>query len=288
MEEARKVQEVFPATPTIEGAGVHLKRAFGFHQVPKLDPFLLLDEFHSSDPADYSAGFPWHPHRGIETVTYMLRGVMEHRDSMGNGGAVGPGDVQWMTAGSGIIHQEMPRGEGELWGLQLWTNLPADHKMMVPRYQEVKAMDIPAVDMPDGTRIRIISGQVAGVIGPVRDIVTAPEYLDVSMTAGSTFQWPTPTTHTVFAYVLEGRAEFGDESPPTVDAEQAALFGAGGKVALNAGDEPLRFLLISARPLGEPVAWEGPVVMNRPEELRQAFQEYRDGTFIKRGAVGQS
>jgi redox-sensitive bicupin YhaK (pirin superfamily) len=211
--EIRKVQEVLRARPTIEGAGVHLKRVFGHQQVPRFDPFLLLDDFHSEDPADYLAGFPWHPHRGMETITYVLHGVIEHQDSMGNRGLISSGDVQWMTAGSGIIHQEMPRGEeslslrGEaadgrlLWGLQLWANLPADHKMMAPRYQEIRSAHIPHVELDGGVLVRVICGEVAGVRGPVQDIVTEPEYLDVSVPVGSSFRRKVPRSHNVFAYI---------------------------------------------------------------------------------------
>ncbi|MFH0916065.1 MAG: pirin family protein [bacterium] len=296
MNETRAVGEVFPARPTLEGAGVRLKRVFGFNEVPKLDPFLLLDDFHSDDPADYLAGFPWHPHRGIETITYILHGRVEHGDSMGNSGVIGPGDVQWMTAGSGIIHQEMPGssaagggstapggGSTLLWGFQLWANLPATSKMMDPRYQEVKNSQIPRVDLMGGAVARVICGSVNGVTGPVRDIMTDPEYLDISVPAGARFVHPVRRGHTVFAYVLEGTGDFGEGRAETVGRERALLFGEGDQAVVATAREPVRFLLVSGRPLNEPVAWRGPIVMNTEAELRLAFQEYQDGTFIKHG-----
>ena len=300
MNEIRAVKKVLPARPTLEGAGVRLRRAFGFSEAPELDPFLLLDDFHSDDPADYLAGFPWHPHRGMETITYILHGRVEHGDSLGNSGVIGPGDVQWMTAGSGIIHQEMPRTESSvagsrgdaaesgstlLWGFQLWANLPAAHKMMDPRYQEVKSSEIPTVDLGGGVVARVICGVVAGVAGPVRDIMTDPEYLDISLQAGSRLARAVPRGRTVFAYVIEGTGEFGEEGAAKVGRENAVLFGDGDQVVVAAGRQPTRLLLVSGRPLGEPVAWRGPIVMNTEQELRVAFQEYQDGTFVKRGSV---
>jgi redox-sensitive bicupin YhaK (pirin superfamily) len=294
----RSVREILQAKPTIEGAGVHLKRVFGHQQVPRFDPFLLLDDFHSDVPADYIAGFPWHPHRGIETITYMLHGVIEHGDSMGNRGVIGAGDVQWMTAGSGIIHQEMPRGEqagsgagtearGDrlLWGLQLWANLPADHKMMAPRYQEIRSADIPQVEMEGGILVRVICGGVGAIQGPVQDVIIEPEYLDVSVPPGSAFRRRAPRSHNVFAYVIAGNGFFYPEGSAVVGGESVVLFGEGDEIMVTCGDEPLRFLLISGRPLGEPVAWEGPIVMNTRDELQQAFREYHDGTFIKADAA---
>jgi len=296
MPDIRKVHEVLRAQPTIEGAGVRLKRAFGHQQAPRFDPFLLLDDFHSDDPADYLAGFPWHPHRGIETITYVLHGEIAHGDSMGNRGVIGTGDVQWMTAGSGIIHQEMPRGEAAgsgagagdrrlLWGMQLWANLPADRKMMAPRYQGITAAEIPLVEMDGGVLVRVICGEVAGVLGPVQGIVTEPEYLDVSVPSGSTFQRPVQRAHSVFAYVIAGNGTFSPESPAVIGPENVILFDEGDEVAVTGGDGPLRFLLISGRPLLEPVAWEGPIVMNTRDELQQAFREYYDGTFVKADAA---
>jgi redox-sensitive bicupin YhaK (pirin superfamily) len=284
----RAVKASWRSKPTIEGAGVHLNRAFGFAEVPQLDPFLLLDVFHSDDPAAYKAGFPWHPHRGIETITYMLDGEVEHGDSMGNRGLIAAGDVQWMTAGSGIIHQEMPRGSrtGEMWGCQLWANLPARDKMMAPRYQEIRSIDVPTVTTPDGATVRVVAGLVDGVQGPVRDIVTDPEYLDVSLPAGRSFTHGVKRGHTVFACVLEGEGYFA--GPP--DAAGARPSGEGTLVLYAPGDAvvvatdrgPVRFLLVSGMPLGEPVAWRGPVVMNTQDELRTAFREFEAGTFVKR------
>lgn len=282
MEDARTIRRTAKSQPTIEGAGVHLRRAFGFSEAPGLDPFLLLDDFRADDPRHYLQGFPWHPHRGIETITYVLDGQVEHGDSMGNQGAIGPGDVQWMTAGSGIIHQEMPKGDatGRMGGFQLWANLPAAHKMMAPRYREVKSRQIPAIATSGGAVVRVICGAVEGTRGPVQDIVTDPEYLDVTVPAGAAFAHPTRPGHTVLAYVIAGEVRFGQTRTP-VDTETLVLFADGERVTASAGDEPARFLLLCGKPIGEPVAWRGPIVMNTPEELRLAFAEYRDGTFIK-------
>jgi redox-sensitive bicupin YhaK (pirin superfamily) len=297
----RKIKTVVMARPTLEGAGVHLKRAFGFSHVPRLDPFLLLDDFHSSNPRDYLKGFPWHPHRGIETITYVLYGRVEHGDSMGNKGVIGPGDVQWMTAGSGIIHQEMPKGQkdGTMWGFQLWSNLPASHKMMDPRYREVKSNDIPEVTLENGSRVKIICGEVNGAGGPVRDIVTDPEYLDVTVPAKSSFVRNIKRGHTVFAYVIEGNGYFDQRRDPyafevegsnyfdiergsMIYPESLVLFDDGDQLRIDAGNDKVRFLLVSGKPIREPVAWYGPIVMNTQEELRIAFEEYENGTFIKR------
>jgi redox-sensitive bicupin YhaK (pirin superfamily) len=277
-----------------------LRRAFGFDEVPLFDPFLLLDDFRSDRPADYIKGFPWHPHRGIETITYVLDGTVEHGDSMGNQGVIRGGEVQWMTAGSGIIHQEMPKGNatGVMGGFQIWANLPASHKMMDPRYRDVKAADIPDVVLDDGARIRIICGQVAGVQGPVRDIVTDPVYLDVTVPPGSEHVHATQPDHTVFAYVIEGKGYFCKKRDPFTYEMQGAnyfdmqrepfvgngmlvLFRQGDEIMVSTEQEPVRFLLWSGKPIGEPVAWYGPIVMNTEEELRIAFEEYRNGTFIK-------
>jgi quercetin 2,3-dioxygenase len=285
----RPIEKAWKSTPTIEGAGVHLKRAFGFTEVPQLDPFLLLDAFHSDDPEDYKRGFPWHPHRGIETITYVLDGDIEHGDSLGNQGIISAGDVQWMTAGSGIIHQEMPKGDGrgEMWGFQLWANMPASNKMMEPRYREVKQDAIPAVKTPDGATVRVICGEVAGVRGPVREIVTDPELLDVSLPAGTSFTHAVKGGHTVFAYVAEGEGYFdaggtADRARPSASgAGTLVLYGRGDHIAVTAQGRPVRFLLVAGRPLGEPVAWRGPIVMNTQEELRTAFQEFQQGTFVK-------
>jgi redox-sensitive bicupin YhaK (pirin superfamily) len=300
MAQTRRIHKVWRSVPTIEGAGVHLHRAFGFDEVPLFDPFLLLDDFRSSKPAEYIKGFPWHPHRGIETITYVLDGTVEHGDSMGNKGVIGAGDVQWMTAGSGIIHQEMPKGDaaGVMSGFQIWANLPADHKMMAPRYRDVKADQIPVVTLEDGTRIRIICGEVGDTRGPVRDIVTDPVYLDVTVPPGSEHIRPTKPDHTAFAYVIEGKGYFCREKDPFsyqmqgenyfdvrrepfMENRTLLLFGPGDRIVASTEEEPVRFLFWSGRPIGEPVAWYGPIVMNTEQELRVAFDEYRNGTFIK-------
>jgi len=280
----RIIRNVRRAEPTIEGAGVHLKRAFGNREAPLLDPFLLLDDFRSDDPSKYLPGFPWHPHRGIETITYVLEGDVEHGDSMGNRGDITAGDVQWMTAGSGIVHQEMPRGNarGRMGGFQLWANLPASHKMMDPRYRDVKRSEIPEVSVEGGAKVKIVCGRVTGVQGPVRDIVTDPEYLDVAVPKGAHFSHPVMKGHTVFAYVVEGSAFFDPGRERLCGPETLVLYGDGDAVSIAAEKEPVRFLLVSGKPIGEPVAWYGPIVMNTSEEIRIAFEEYRNGTFIKR------
>ena len=282
MAKIRMVKQVFSSRPTIEGAGVNLKRAFGFKEVPYFDPFLLLDDFHSDKPADYLKGFPWHPHRGIETITYVLHGEVEHGDSMGNKGIIHSGDVQWMTAGSGIIHQEMPKGQkdGLMWGFQLWANLPASYKMMTPRYRDVKSSQIPEVSLDSGAKVKIICGQVNGVSGPVKDIVTEPEYLDVTVPADSSFRHDIKKGHTAFAYVIDGKGYF-DESGHLFSSENLILFEDGDEVSVTTENTPVRFLLISGKPIEEPVAWYGPIVMNTQEELNTAFAEYENGTFLK-------
>ena len=279
----RKIHKIFKSKPVIEGAGVHLKRALGFSEVPQFDPFLLLDDFRSDNPEHYLKGFPRHPHRGIETITYVLQGDVEHGDSMGNKGDITSGDVQWMTAGSGIIHQEMPKGDvdGKMEGFQLWANLPASQKMMDPRYRDVKAEQIPRVCLDNGTEVKIICGHVGDKAGPVQDIMIDPEYLDVTVVAQTTYSHPTKTGHTVFAYVIDGKGCFCEEREPFVDNETLVLFEDGDHVIINAEDESVRFLLISGKPIREPVAWQGPIVMNTEEELRIAFDEYRQGTFVK-------
>ncbi len=303
----RTIKKVSKTIPSIEGAGGRLKRVFGFHEVPKLDPFSLLDCFHSDNRDDYTRGFPWHPHRGIETITYVLDGDVEHQDSLGNSGIIRPGDVQWMTAGSGIIHQEMPKGsaKGRMWGFQLWANLPRRQKMMDPRYREVTHDQIPAVKTAEGATVRIICGEIGGVQGPVREIVTDPEYLDVSLPAGKSFIHPVKAGYTAFAYVVEGEAHFDagrnpfdreaigenyfDMTPSCVCPEGTiALYGAAGDTVLVTTEKnPVRFLLISGKPLKEPVAWYGPIVMNTQQELQTAFQEFQKGTFIKGAALSQ-
>jgi redox-sensitive bicupin YhaK (pirin superfamily) len=300
MGSVRKISKVWKSKPTIEGAGVHLKRAFGNYQVPLFDPFLLLDDFHSDHPPDYLKGFPWHPHRGIETITYVLHGRVEHGDSMGNSGVIASGDVQWMTAGSGIIHQEMPKGtdRGLMWGFQLWANLPASHKMMPPRYQGIVAREIPEVSLPGEIKVRIICGEVTGVRGPVQDVVVDPEYLDVTVPAETTFTHRISRGHTAFAYVIEGEGYFDPERNAyshevvgdnyfdyrrkcVCSAENLVLYDDGDEVVITTQKMPVRFLLVSGKPIGEPVAWYGPIVMNTQEELRIAFEEYEKGTFVK-------
>ena len=301
----RQIKKAWKHIPTIEGAGVRLKRVFGFHQVPQLDPFLLLDCFQSDNRDDYVRGFPWHPHRGIETITYVLDGDVEHQDSLGNKGIIRPGDVQWMTAGSGIIHQEMPQGNatGRMWGFQLWANLPRRQKMMDPRYREVTQVQIPVVKTAEGATVRIICGRLGDTEGPVKEIVTDPEYLDVSLQAGKTFTHAVKPGYTVFAYVVEGEAYFDrgrnrfgrdaigenyfDLQPACACGEgTVALYElAGDTVLVTTDKKPVRFLLVSGKPLKEPVAWYGPIVMNTKDELQTAFQEFEAGTFIKQGAA---
>jgi redox-sensitive bicupin YhaK (pirin superfamily) len=300
MARKRKIRPIIRSIPTIEGAGVHLKRVFGFREVREFDPFLLLDDFRSNEPQHYLKGFPWHPHRGIETITYVLNGSVKHRDSMGNQGVIGSGDVQWMTAGSGIIHEEMPEGDLErrMGGFQLWANLPASHKMMDPRYREVKSSDIPEVAGNGDSRIRIISGKVQGTQGPVRDIVTDPEYLDIRIPPHSEFVHRTPPDHTVLAYIIEGQGLFcSQDNPfsyevegknyfdmdrsPFVSDEELVLFDAGDQITVATAEQPVRFLLLTGKPIGEPIAWYGPIVMNTQEELRIAFEEFNNGTFVK-------
>ena len=297
----RPVKRIVQATPAREGAGVKLHRGFGFGDTGEFDPFLLFDDFRNDRPADYLAGFPWHPHRGIETITYVLSGAVEHGDSLGNRGTLGSGDVQWMTAGRGIIHQEMPRGDaqGRMHGFQLWANLPASLKMTAPRYQDVSGRDIPAVTDDDGTAVRVVCGEFWGKRGPVEGIAADPAYLDVWVPPGRTKTLPVETTRHAFAYVFEGSGRFRNASGPQPvmtdrtggDGDNAVLeyakdrslvlFDRGDEVAVQAGEQGIRFLLVSGRPLAEPVAWYGPIVMNTEEELRQAFREIREGTFIK-------
>ncbi len=266
----------------MEGAGVRLKRAFGYPEVPLLDPFLLLDEFRSDDPDDYIRGFPWHPHRGIETVTYMISGEVEHSDSLGNQGVIRSGDTQWMTAGSGIIHQEMPRPtNGPLWGFQLWVNLPSSHKLMRPRYRDVRREQVPVVEIDDNISVRVICGEFKGSVGPAQDIVVDTEYLDVSVGPDSVFFHPTKVGHKVIAYVVEGAAYFDSELDEMLGPEHLAIFGDGERIEVSAGQTGARFLLISGEPIQEPIAWRGPIVMNNHDELRQAFKEYEQGNFIK-------
>jgi redox-sensitive bicupin YhaK (pirin superfamily) len=298
--ETRRVRKVSTAHPTLEGAGVALQRAIGFGAPQTYDPFLLLDDFRSDDPDDYLAGFPWHPHRGMETVTYVLRGTVEHRDSLGNRGTISAGDVQWMSAGSGIIHQEMPKGDasGGMYGFQLWANLPAANKMMEPRYQEISAKEIPEVKDQGGATIGVIAGTVEGVTGPVREVTIQPQYLDVTLPPKSTFTHAIPRGHTVIAYVFSGKGIFCQQSDPfTYETESSSYFdqerdrmvgnrhlvhfGDGDVVTVSTEQESVRFLLVSGQPLREPIAWRGPIVMNTQAELRLAFEELDTNTFIK-------
>lgn len=297
----RPVKQVIEAEPHMEGAGVHLHRAFGFGKTDDFDPFLLFDDFRNDDPSKYRAGFPWHPHRGIETITYVLAGTVEHGDSLGNKGALGAGDVQWMTAGSGILHQEKPKGDsqGRMHGFQLWANLPKQHKMTTPRYQDVLAADIPEVTDDDGTTVRVICGEFWGQRGPVDGIAADPRYLDVWVPPGVRKRLPVETSRHAFAYVFEGAGTFRDASQPAAvlteevgstapaqleEAENRSLvlFDSGDEVIVQAGESGIRFLLVSGQPLEEPVAWRGPIVMNTDEELRQAYAELGDQTFIKK------
>jgi quercetin 2,3-dioxygenase len=278
----RSIAHRFPGVSTLEGAGVRLQRSFSNREVPLFDPFLLLDRFGSSNPEDYLAGFPWHPHRGIETVTYVLDGRVAHGDTLGNSGVIGSGDVQWMNSGSGIIHQEMPqRTEGTMSGFQLWVNLPSSEKMSVPAYRGLTAAAFPEVTTETGDRVKVVAGTFGGTEGPVTGIPVDPTYLDVRVAAGGTFELPTHPGYTVFAHAVDGQAAFDGTDPVPVAAGETALFGAGGPVRLTAGEDGFRTLLVSGRPLHEPVAWYGPIVMNRPDQLREAMAELRRGDFVK-------
>jgi len=291
--EPRHVYDGIAPQPVMEGAGVRLKRSIGGFQLDYLDPFLLLDHFGSDDPSDYLAGFPWHPHRGIETVTYMLAGEVDHRDSIGNAGRIGPGDVQWMTAGGGIMHEEMPRAgdDKRMGGFQLWVNLPSARKMDAPRYQDVPAASIPEVRRAEGTVVRVVAGSVDGVEGPVREIVAEPEYLDVSLLAHGGFTQAVPRGHSAFAYVFEGEGRFGVTGNGGYRAEGAGvraaaphllLFADGDEVRVEADDAPVRFLLVSGKPLGEPIARYGPFVMTTRAEIEQALRDLRADEFVWR------
>lgn len=297
----RPVAATTTAQPAIEGAGVHLQRVFGFDDPALTDPFLMMDDFRNDDPRLYSRGFPWHPHRGIETITYVLEGTVEHSDSLGNTGSLGAGDVQWMTAGSGILHQEMPHGNaaGQMHGFQLWGNLPSSQKMTAPRYQDVTSADIPVVTDDDGTTVRIITGEFWGKTGPVDGIAADPQYLDISIPAGVRKSFKIDTYRRAFAYIFQGAGAFADASTPggvLLEKEVAGQelnirdmsgdrtlvrFGTGDEVVVQAGPEGMRFLLISGAPIDEPVAWHGPIVMNTRAELMQAVQDLNNGTFIK-------
>lgn len=296
----RPVKEIINSKPTIEGAGVKLQRAFGFGKTKDFDPFLLLDDFRNERPEDYLAGFPWHPHRGIETITYVLAGSVEHGDSLGNKGKMTAGDVQWMTAGSGILHQEMPKGdsEGRMHGFQLWANLPSSLKMTDPRYQDIPSSAIPEVTEDDGTKARVISGEFWGKRGPVEGVAADPAYVDISVPPDARKRIKIEVSRNAFAYVFSGSGTFRDasepravltehtavpEAAPTYDARNHSLvlFGRGDEIVVQAGPEGIRFLLVSGKPLEEPVAWYGPIVMNYPGELKQAMLELQEGTFIK-------
>ena len=296
----RPIKRIIESKPTVEGAGVKLRRAFGFGDTGEFDPFLLFDDFRNDRPGDYLAGFPWHPHRGIETITYVLAGAVTHGDSLGNRGTLGSGDVQWMTAGSGILHQEMPQGDpqGRMHGFQLWANLPASLKMTAPRYQDVLARDIPEVVDDDGTTVRVVCGNFWGKSGPVDGVAADPRYLDVWVPAGRRKTLPVEASRHAFAYVFEGAGTFRDASQPlavrtepvgpvagVAPAETGnrslVLFDSGDEVTVQAGDQGIRFLLVSGQPIEEPVAWYGPIVMNTEAQLRQAYEELRQGTFIK-------
>jgi len=296
----RPIKRLIKSKPTLEGAGVHLRRAFGFGSTADFDPFLLLDDFRNDVPADYLAGFPWHPHRGIETITYVLAGTVEHGDSMGHAGTIGAGDVQWMTAGRGIIHQEMPKGDraGRMHGFQLWANLPSSLKMTAPRYQEVASRDIPEIKNDDGTAVRVVCGSFWGKKGPVVGVAAEPIYLDVTVPPGRRAALPVETTRHAFAYVFAGDGKFANASGPLAvptesvgwldttppdhaDNRSLVLFDQGDEVVVQAGDDGVRFLLVSGKPLQEPVAWYGPIVMNTQEQLREAFAELQEGTFLR-------
>jgi redox-sensitive bicupin YhaK (pirin superfamily) len=296
----RPVKQIIQPKPTIEGAGVKLQRAFGFGKTKEFDPFLLLDDFRNENPNDYLAGFPWHPHRGIETITYVLAGSVEHGDSLGNKGKMTAGDVQWMTAGSGILHQEMPKGDqhGRMHGFQLWANLPSNLKMTDPRYQDIPASAIPEVTDNDGTRARIVCGEFWGQRGPVEGVAADPNYVDLSVPPNKKKRLKIETTRNAFAYVFAGSGTFRDASNPRAVLTESAvdpsaapeydatnhslvLFDRGDEIVVQAGPEGIRFLLVSGKPIEEPVAWYGPIVMNTQQELQQAFHELQDGTFIQ-------
>ncbi len=284
MNNIRKINKIITAKPVMEGAGVHLKRVFGFYEVPELDPFLLLDHFGSDNPDDYIAGFPWHPHRGIETVTYMIEGEVEHGDSIGNRGLITSGDIQWMTAGSGIIHQEMPQKyNGTMRGFQLWINLPESHKMMDPRYRDIKADEIPLLKLENGVKINLVCGEFGGVTGPAQDIVVDNTYMDIAVPADTTFEIETISGYKTFAYVFGGAGQFDNKDAKIIRPGNLVLYSNGDAIHVTTADFPVRFLLVSGQPLNEPVAWRGPIVMNTDDELATAFREYRDGTFIKSG-----
>ena len=287
MGNTRKIKAIFKAQKVTEGAGVRLKRIFSNNELKLTDPFLLLDDFHSDRKEDYIKGFPWHPHRGIETITYVLHGDVEHGDSIGNSGVISDGDVQWMTAGSGIIHQEMPKGDknGLMWGFQLWANLPKSEKMCAPRYRDVKSTDIPELTLEGGIKIKIICGEVDGIKGPVSDIAIKPEYLDVTIPPEKTFRRSFDSSFTVMAYIIQGSVNVisgeAEKSGEPAREEQLILFESGSQIHLEAGTKGTRLILVSGKPLNESVAWYGPIVMNTDEEINTARRELSEGTFLK-------
>jgi len=301
----RPVKHISGTQSALEGAGVKLERVFGFGDPSMTDPFLMMDDFRNDRPQDYQAGFPWHPHRGIETITYVLEGSVDHADSLGNAGTLGPGSVQWMTAGSGIMHQEMPKGDfrGRMHGFQLWANLPSSLKMTTPRYQDIGATDIPEIIDDDGTRVRVVVGSFWGKKGPVDGIAADPQYLDISIPPNTRKVLPIDTYRSAFAYIFAGSATFRDASKPfgvlvekEIGGEEVhmrdmsgnrtlVVFGTGDEIVVQSGDEGVRFLLVSGAPIKEPVAWHGPIVMNTREELEQAFRDLRSGSFIRESAT---
>ncbi|MFN9300323.1 MAG: pirin family protein [Acidobacteriota bacterium] len=281
----RPIRQLTQSQPTLEGAGVKLRRAFGFRNPEQFDPFLMLDDFRNDSPADFAAGFPWHPHRGIETITYVLAGDVQHQDSLGNSGVISAGDIQWMTSGRGILHQEMPRGDslGRVHGFQLWANLPASLKMSEPRSQDVASHDVPVLTDADGVSARILCGRFWGRRGPVEGIAADPVFLDITLPPGAEKRLPVETDRNAFAYVFSGAASFRDSSAPNFEATNHSLihFDRGDEVVARSGPEGARFLLVSGRPFAEPIAWAGPIVMNTQDELRQAFSELQNGTFLR-------
>jgi redox-sensitive bicupin YhaK (pirin superfamily) len=284
MNEIRTIDRTQPSFPTMDGAGVKLKRVFSHQETSLLDPFLLLDAFGSDNPDDYIAGFPWHPHRGIETVTYMLEGLVKHEDSIGNSGILNSGDIQWMTAGGGIVHQEMPQlSKGKLAGFQLWVNLPRASKLIDPRYQDINADQVPEIEFDKGIKVRVLAGKFHETEGPVKDIIAEPQYLDVEISSGETFTHTVKDGYTVFAYIFEGKGKFSPNSGKFLEKDNLVIYKRNGDtVKVTTSDETnVRFLLISGKPINEPIAWAGPIVMNTDEEIRIAFEEYRNGTFLK-------
>jgi redox-sensitive bicupin YhaK (pirin superfamily) len=279
----KKVLESISIKETLEGAGVKLHRGFGYFEVPKFDPFLLFDDFSGNNPSDYLAGFPWHPHRGIETVTYILDGDVRHKDSIGNAGVIGKGDIQWMTAGSGIIHEEMPEGTGGIKGFQLWVNLPKSHKMMQPRYQDIAAKNVPETISQHGARVRVVAGVEGDVRGPVEDVIMSPTYIDVTLVGGGRYSRLLTEGHTAFVYIFDGALRLSGGDGGTYSKGHILLLEKeGDRLEVTASSHGARFLLVSGAPIGEPVSWRGPIVMNTDEEIRQAFSELREGTFLDR------